>query len=65
MDRYTVQGRYEAYKDGQRLGPWRKGDEVELDQDVAEHVERDCPGLLKPKRAPGRPRKQGGAPDGS
>lgn len=42
--RYLVQW---AYRTGS-LGPWFKGDEVDLREDVAEAVNRDSPGVLVP-----------------
>jgi hypothetical protein len=51
MGRYVVQHNYRSFSDGEWLGPWVKGDEVELDDARAEHVERDSPGALKPAAA--------------
>lgn len=46
MPRYTVQHKYRAVRDGQVLGPWRAGDEVELAEADAAWLEQDSPGLL-------------------
>lgn len=46
MDRYEVQHRYGAYRDGQQIGPWAEGDQVELSLADAEWVNRDSPGCL-------------------
>lgn len=51
MPLFAVQHAYAASRDGQRLGPWAKGDEVELDADVAAFVEVDSPGALAPVKA--------------
>lgn len=48
MARYRVSHVYAAYRDGQHYGPWTPGEVVELDQDVAEWVNRDSPGVLSP-----------------
>lgn len=45
--RYLVQW---AYRTG-ALGPWVKGDEIDLREDVAEAVNRDSPGVLVPETA--------------
>lgn len=42
--RYTVT---RAYTSGSG-GPWRAGDVVEIDDDLAAHLEADSPGLLVP-----------------
>lgn len=42
MPRFQVQWKYRANE----LGPWVEGDEIELQADVAEHVNRDSPGVL-------------------
>ena len=59
MPRYTVQHAYRAARDGARVGPWVAGEEVDVDQDLAEWVNRDSPGALadvkpEPKSAPPR-----------
>ncbi|MEU7904115.1 hypothetical protein [Actinoplanes sp. NPDC049118] len=46
MDPYQVQHRYAAYRDGQQIGPWAEGDQVELSTADAEWVNRDSPGTL-------------------
>ena len=46
MARYQVQHPYRAFRDGTHYGPWTPGEVVELDQDVAEWVNRDSPGAL-------------------
>lgn len=43
MPRYLVTHAYQT----DRLGPWVAGDEVELDDAIAAHVERDSPGTLQ------------------
>lgn len=48
MPRYTVKHAYSAARDGQRLGPWVEGDEIEVDADVAAFVGVDSPGALAP-----------------
>lgn len=50
MGRYTVQWDYESSLGGF----WRKGDVIQLDDEVAEAVNRDSPGVLK--RVKGRKR---------
>lgn len=57
MPRYQVQHRYRANE----LGPWQAGDEVELQADVAAHVNRDSPGTLvevDPQEAANRKREK-------
>lgn len=50
--RYKVTGYYNTRgPDGQVIG-WVKGTEVELDDAVAEWVQRDCAGLLVPLDQP-------------
>lgn len=44
--RYLVGHRYTANRDGLTYGPWPRGTEVELDEEVAEWVKRDSPGAL-------------------
>lgn len=54
MPRYKVQHSYRAERDGALLGPWSKGDEIDLDKSIAEYVNVDSPGALaevKPKTA--------------
>ena len=46
MAAFTVQHRYAAFRDGQQVGPWAKGDRVELEQADADWVNRDSPGCL-------------------
>lgn len=46
MPRYTLTGRYSAWRDGERLGPWARGTEVELEAEMAEWIGRDSPGIL-------------------
>lgn len=46
MARFKVQQNYRSERDGELLGPWSKGDEIDLDQPIADHVERDAPGTL-------------------
>lgn len=46
MPTYKLNHAYEAYRDGQRFGPWAAGDTVNLDVADAEWVERDSPGAL-------------------
>lgn len=46
MGVYKLGHDYEAYRDGQRFGPWTAGGLVELDDADAEWVERDSPGAL-------------------
>lgn len=46
MPRYTVAHAYTAVRDGQRLGPWQPGDQVELSDHDAQWVNRDSPGAL-------------------
>lgn len=55
MPRFQVQWRYKT----DHLGPWTQGDEVELQPDVAELVNRDSPGVLvevNPEEAAARKR---------
>ena len=42
---YQVQWRYFSSLGG----PWQKGDVVEMDEPLAEAINRDSPGVLKPK----------------
>lgn len=42
--KYLVQWNYRS----SLAGPWMKGDVVELDERLAEAVNRDSPGVLKP-----------------
>lgn len=51
MPRYVVQHSYHSSADGQQWGPWEEGQEIELDEDRAEWVERDSAGTLKPVAA--------------
>lgn len=46
MTRYVVQQSYRAERDGDLVGPWAKGDEIDLDDDVAAFVNVDSPGTL-------------------
>ena len=46
MGRYVVQQRYAARGPSDQLGPWRVGTEVDLDDAVAEWVNRDSAGTL-------------------
>lgn len=46
MPTYKLNHGYEAYRDGQRFGPWAAGDTVNLDVADADWVERDSPGAL-------------------
>lgn len=46
MARYLVVHRYSAVRDGQQLGPWQPGDEVELTEADAAWVCRDSAGVL-------------------
>lgn len=48
MSRYRVSHVYAAYRDGQHYGPWTPGEVVELDQELAEWVNRDSPNTLSP-----------------
>lgn len=52
MNRYTVQHRYTAVRDGRRIGPWEPDTEVELSDHDAEWVNRDSPGTLTPVDPP-------------
>ncbi len=47
MKRYKVQWNYSSALGG----PWRKGDVVELDPDLAEAINRDSPGVLVEAKA--------------
>lgn len=47
MLKFTVQHRYFSVDNGQPIGPYLKGDEVELEQGRAEWINRDSPGCLK------------------
>lgn len=54
MPRYKVGHSYRAERDGALLGPWSKGDEIDLDESIAVFVNIDSPGALvevKPKAA--------------
>lgn len=61
MARYKVKHNYRSERDGSLVGPWAKGDEIELDDDVAAYVNVDSPGALvkvqerKPAAAPAAP----------
>ena len=46
MPRFTVKHAYSAFRDGARVGPWAAGEEVDVDPELAEWVERDSPGAL-------------------
>jgi hypothetical protein len=46
MPRYTVAHRYTSTRDGQRYGPWQRGETVELSEADAAWVNRDSPGAL-------------------
>lgn len=48
MVSYTVARRYTARRDGQTFGPWEPGDQVDLEPDDADWVNRDSPGALEP-----------------
>lgn len=48
MPRFAVQRRYFAVDNGQPIGPFAEGTEVELEQDRAEWINRDSPGCLEP-----------------
>lgn len=48
MAQYEVLHAYRSSRDGQRFGPWKPGDVVELTEPDAEWVIRDSPGSLKP-----------------
>jgi hypothetical protein len=50
MAEYKVQHAYSAWRDGHRVGPWAGGESVDLDEDVAEWVNRDSPGTLAKPR---------------
>lgn len=68
MARWTVAHRYRSSRDGQAYGPWMPGDVVDLDDDVAEWVNRDSPGCLQAEqpevaeraKPPGRDRQHRG-----
>lgn len=51
MARYSVQHDYRSERDGELIGPWLKGEEIDLDENVAAFVEVDSPGALKPAKA--------------
>lgn len=46
MGTYTFGWNYQARRDGQILGPYREGDVVELDDELAGWINRDSPGIL-------------------
>ena len=55
---YRVTGKYRAGA----LGPWQAGDVIELDDQTAEWVKRDCPGIiadLTPSLSPTRRGEEG------
>lgn len=54
MKLYEIQHAYRSFCDGQHYGPWEKGEVVELDDETAEWLERDSPGVLKPAKAPAK-----------
>lgn len=49
--KYHVNWRYASVYKNQPLGPWNAGQEVELDDETAEFVQRDSPGVLSPVEA--------------
>lgn len=55
MSRFEVQHRYSSWRDGQRFGPWTKGDVIELSDDDAAWVNRDSEGALAPVESPSIP----------
>jgi hypothetical protein len=52
MDRWTVNHRYSARRDGVTFGPWEGGETVELSADEAAWIGRDSPGVLSPFEEP-------------
>lgn len=59
MPRFKVKHAYQAFRDGARIGPWGADEEVEVDAELAEWVDRDSPGALevvrdKPEAKPNR-----------
>jgi hypothetical protein len=67
MDKYQVQWRYRS----SLAGPWGKGDEIELEADTADAVNRDSPGVLvhwpendRMVKGPAKARKEEGKKSG-
>lgn len=59
MTKYKVARVYASRKDGIYYGPYTPGEEVELDQETAEWMNRDSPELLEEVREmPPTPNRQ-------
>ncbi|MEO3923006.1 hypothetical protein ABGB07_03870 [Micromonosporaceae bacterium B7E4] len=63
MTAYQVNHAYTARKDGRTLGPWVKGDTVDVDPADAEWVERDSPGALSEVKPKPSERQKPAGPD--
>ena len=50
MPKFTVTRVYAAFRDGTHYGPYTPGEELELDQELADWMNRDSPGLLEEVR---------------
>lgn len=48
MPRYTIQRSYASAHNTKVYGPWEAGEVIELEQHIAEWVDRDSPGVLAP-----------------
>jgi hypothetical protein len=60
MAKYKVARVYASSRDGIHYGPYTPGEEVELDQETAEWMNRDSPELLTPveREMPPTPNRQ-------
>ena len=68
MPKYLLLMDYYGNYSGQALGPWKAGDEAELDEETAAWMGRDCPGCIGPADEPragkkGKDRQMKAAPE--
>lgn len=63
MTTFQVNHAYTARRDGKTLGPWVKGDSIDIDPADAEWVERDSPGALTEVKAKTAERQKPAGPD--
>lgn len=50
MARYSVRHNYRSERDGELVGPWLEGQEIDVDDALAAYVNVDSPGALKPTK---------------
>ena len=50
MPKYRVHHVYAAYRDGVHYGPYTPGEEIEIEQELADWMNRDSPGVLEEVR---------------